>query len=202
MMLSVRTIAMLVLAFSLHARNAAADPAAEKEAKRLYDKGTKHFNLGEYDAAITAYKDAYRAFENPYFLFNIAQASRLAGDNRQALTFYKSFLNAAPDAPERPEVTRRIAELEALIREEDEKNKAKPVDLTPREPPKTQDTAKPLPPPPPPPQPETSSSPIYSKWWFWAGVGVIAVGAGVVTYAATRSESAPSTDLGNFQVMF
>jgi tetratricopeptide (TPR) repeat protein len=201
MTLSVRTIMMLVLAISLHARTAAADSASEKEAKRLYDKRTKHFNLGEYEAAITAYKDAYRAFENPYFLFNIAQAARLAGDNRQALTFYKSFLNAAPDAPERPEVTRRIAELEVMIREEDEKKKAKPVELTPKDPAKTQDAAKPLPPPPPPH--EERSSPIYSKWWFWAGVGVIAVGAGVATLAATRGgPDAPATDLGNFRVMF
>jgi hypothetical protein len=42
---------------------------------------------------------------------------------------------------------------------------------------------------PPPPRKEAARArPIYKKWWFWAGTGVIAVGATVLVISATSSD--------------
>jgi len=39
--------------------------------------------------------------------------------------------------------------------------------------------------------------PIYKKWWFWTGVGVVAVGGTAAIYASGGGRSPPGTDLGN-----
>jgi PEGA domain-containing protein len=44
--------------------------------------------------------------------------------------------------------------------------------------------------------PERGGPGITSRWWFWAGVGAVAVAAGVVTYAALSTER--SADRGEF----
>jgi hypothetical protein len=42
---------------------------------------------------------------------------------------------------------------------------------------------------------EAEQESITSKWWFWGGLGVIAVGGGVLTYFALRkTSSAPSNN--------
>lgn len=35
---------------------------------------------------------------------------------------------------------------------------------------------------------QEKTSPIYEKWWFWTGVGVLTIGAGVGTYFALKPE--------------
>jgi len=49
------------------------------------------------------------------------------------------------------------------------------------------------------PKRQDDDRPIYSKWWFWTGVGVVAVAGGVGIYAATSGGGTPppTTDLGN-----
>ena len=37
------------------------------------------------------------------------------------------------------------------------------------------------------PPPPGGEAPIYTKWWFWTGIGVVAVLAGVTIYAITQS---------------
>jgi tetratricopeptide (TPR) repeat protein len=55
---------------------------------------------------------------------------------------------------------------------------------------------RPLEPIPGPPSPEHKRS-IFTTWWFWTGVGVVAAGAATVTVVALSSKSeAPHTDGG------
>lgn len=81
-------------------------------AKDAYTEGKRHYDLGEYDAALAAFKKAYLNYEEPVFLFNIAQCYRQLGDNAGALRSYKAFLRNWPKAPNREMVERVIAELE------------------------------------------------------------------------------------------
>src|SRR6185369_2327988 len=108
-----RRLAMVVtVVAALAAGGARAQPAPppaqnpEAEARQHYRSGLAHYDLGEYQAALEEFKDAYRAVQDPPFLFNIAQCHRKLGQSAEALTFYRSYLRRAPDAPNRAEVER------------------------------------------------------------------------------------------------
>jgi hypothetical protein len=66
-------------------------------------------------------------------LFTIGQCERRLGHEARAVLFYRQFLNEArADAPQRPEVERRIAELEQILRERE------PVSPEDRRPPRAE----------------------------------------------------------------
>jgi tetratricopeptide (TPR) repeat protein len=103
---------LVVLGLLTIATPALAAPPDTARAQELYRKGMARYNLGDFDAAIEAFKQAYELSEAPGLLFNLAQASRLAGRPRQALHFYKSYLRMWPEAPNREDAELRIRELE------------------------------------------------------------------------------------------
>jgi hypothetical protein len=86
--------------------------AADEEASAHYKKGRSLYNVSEYRAALDEFKQAYVAHEDPAFLYNIAQCHRQLGNHREAITFYKRFLNESPKAPNRKEIERLISDLE------------------------------------------------------------------------------------------
>jgi tetratricopeptide (TPR) repeat protein len=88
----------------------------EAEAKAHYGRGTSYYNLGRYSEALAEYEAAYLAVQDPPFLFNIAQCQRKMGKDEEALAAYRSYLRVAPNAPNRAEVQKRIAELEREAR--------------------------------------------------------------------------------------
>jgi hypothetical protein len=113
------------------------DPAAEekalkeKQAYDLYQEGITNYNLGEFDKAIEKFKAAYALTGAPGLLFNVAQAYRLKKDYEQALYFYKTYLRLDPDAPNKADVDARVAEMERMIQEQKNLDKAKPVGTIP-----------------------------------------------------------------------
>lgn len=94
------------------------DDQKKAEAKALYDKGINHYNLGEFDPAIAAFRQAYGISSAPGLLFNIAQAFRLKKDYEQASYFYTTYLRLKPDAPNRADVEARIAEMKTLLEDQ------------------------------------------------------------------------------------
>src|SRR5262245_49262547 len=79
-------------------------PAADAEA--LYATGVRQYNVGEYDAAIDAFKRAYLISSEPSLLYNIAQAYRKKGPSgcKRALEFYRGYLRARPATPDRASI--------------------------------------------------------------------------------------------------
>jgi tetratricopeptide (TPR) repeat protein len=168
------------------------------EARRHFEDGSKLYHLGEFNAAAEEYKAAYKANPDPAFLYNIAQAYRLGGDYQQAVFFYRSFLGAVPDAPNRAEVEDRIRKLEAQIATQ--RNEHPPAPPTP--PSGTQGAT----------TPSTGANnltvtttakretPVYKKWWLWTIVGGVAVAAvvGVSVGLATHPTitGAPASHFG------
>lgn len=73
--------------------------------------GKNHYNLGEFDRAIEAFKEAYKLEPNSALLLNIAQAYRMAGDCPRALLSYKAFIRNGGDE----EAVRLAAEHEANL---------------------------------------------------------------------------------------
>lgn len=92
--------------------------AAQKVAEQHFIRGNTAYNLGQFDEAIVHFTKAYEAWQQPEFLYNIAQSYRLARNCKQALHFYKRFRSlkdgdrANPLSPKkREEVDRFISQL-------------------------------------------------------------------------------------------
>jgi hypothetical protein len=88
-------------------------------AKAHYEKGTRLYEIREYDKALLEYKAAYLAQPDPAFLFNIGQCYRKLGQNQEALRFFQEYLKkASPDDPNRHQVEARVRDLEAEAKAE------------------------------------------------------------------------------------
>ncbi len=248
-------LAILVTSFSVAAFAQDESRSAKLEAKARFTSGQRHYNLNELPEALADFKDAYRLYPDPVFLFNLGQCERQLGHHEEAIRFYRNFLREEPKAANRQEVVRKIEEMEAAIKsrppdadkltsppgtpvpetatppaEATPSRAAVPPEPAPATPaagasPENAASEPPEPPPSPGPDPIslpataqiasdqeqpgrfdlTSSAaepapapPFYRRWWFWAGVAVVAVGAGMAIYAVTASPDAPAptTDLG------
>src|SRR5438270_1708300 len=99
-------VIVLVIACAARAASAADDP------KKMFETATAEFNLGHYEKAAAMYEEIYKITLEPVLLYNIAQAHRLGGDFDKAVFFYKGYMRAQPQAKNRAEVQKRIAELE------------------------------------------------------------------------------------------
>lgn len=83
-------------------------------------KAAEHFALaekadkrGDYRAAIAEYEAAYAASPHPAILYNIARDYEQLGELRAAADYFRRYLAESPDAEDRAEVERRIADLQA-----------------------------------------------------------------------------------------
>jgi tetratricopeptide (TPR) repeat protein len=189
--------------------SAHADDTAD--ARRLYTSGTKHFDLAEYEEALTDFKEGYRHKDDPVFLYNIAQCYRLLNKNEEAVRFYRNYLRKVPKASNRNEVEQKIETLQQAIAlqekarttppsstlKPDEEHAAAPAQSAPA-------AAVPVAAQPAPTTTTTTTTtttelhaaaparkPAYKKWWVWTIVGgVAAVGLGVgLGFGLSRSST-------------
>jgi tetratricopeptide (TPR) repeat protein len=207
------------LASMLLASPARADDSSD--AKMHYQKATAHYAVGEYHDAAMEYEAAYKAKQDPALLYNAAQSHRLANDNQKALLLYKNIVKLYPTSKYAAESKDRIGKLEqAIATTQSPPNQPAPVVLgaapaatpAPVQPlaPQPAPSAAPLPAAPPPattaaapaatltataPPPE-GATPIYEKWWFWTGAGVV-VAAAVVGIVLATSSTKPWNNVAN-----
>ena len=180
------TRAVAMIAVSLLSICAHADDI--KGAREHFRNGSKAYELGQFDQAISEYQNAYQIRDDPAILYNIAQAHRLAGHAEKALFFYRSYLHRLPDASNNEEVERRINDLVRAV----ETQKAPPTtaieaaDVAPKivapvaEPAAVVLTS-PLP---------RRSTPVYKRWQLWTGISVgVVVIAGAVTLGVLLAPS-------------
>jgi tetratricopeptide (TPR) repeat protein len=167
------------------ARGAIADDAATRTAKRHFERGEKLYALTRFSEALDEYQKAFEAKPIPDFLFNIGQCYRNLGDYDSAIFSYRKYLTAAPDATNRAQVEQLIAELQT----KKDQNDTHRLGLQPPKPAE--------PPPPPRVAAAAEDRPIYARWWFWTGLGVVAAGGGIAAYELTRPSGPPATNLGN-----
>lgn len=105
--------ALVVAVAAAAAQPAAPTPDDRAAAKAAFARGTRHFNVAEYDDAIAAFKESYKRVPAPLLLYNIAQAYRQKHDCVEAARFYRSYLREAPTAKDRARVEQRIVEMDA-----------------------------------------------------------------------------------------
>jgi len=169
------------------------------DAKQHYAAASRLYDLAEYDGALREFKEAYRAVDDPAFLFNIAQCHRKLGHAQDAITFYKNYLRRAPHAANKAEVERRIAELDrapttAAPPADEPPAPVSPLVLDVPAPAPAKDrpadaTLVAAPSPTPAPVAET---PFYKRGWFWIATGAVVAGvAATVIVLGTRSETTP-----------
>ena len=121
--------ALAVLLLATAGPSRAEDP--KQEAKARYTTGQSHYNLNEFQEALQDFKEAYRLFPDPVFLFNVAQCERQLGNLDEAIKFYRSYLRNKPKAPNRQEVLRRIDEMQAVIDAKKSASEKPPLNLVP-----------------------------------------------------------------------
>ncbi|MCY1017282.1 tetratricopeptide repeat protein [Pyxidicoccus sp. MSG2] len=186
----------LLVALPLFVAAASAAPpkpgAAGKEdpkaaARVLFDYAQREYDLGNFNDALSGYSEAYRLVPEPALLFNIGQCHRQLGQYERAAFFYRRYLALDPESPDAPLVNELIQTMEAKQAElEQQKSRQGPplaVPLTPEAQPAE--------------RPSSVPAFLRSKW-FWAGVGVVAVGA-TTTALLTRSNE-PRANLGTVTV--
>ena len=168
-----RLLLLLMVCFvvAVPARPAHADDPATRAARRHYERGEKLFALGKFDEALEEYQTAFDAKPLPGFLYNIGQCYRNLGDYDQAIFSFKKYLKLEPEASNKEAVERLIEELE----EKKAQGESAKFIRKKKEPDK----------------------PVYKRWWFWAGVGVAAVGGTAAIFASGGGSSPPPTKLGN-----
>jgi tetratricopeptide (TPR) repeat protein len=200
-----RILAFTVTLLTLGAgtASAASDATRLREARAHYEQAVANYNLDEYAPALAEFREAYRLKPDPSFLFNIAQCHRKLGETDAALDFFRKYLRSLPDAPNRAEVERMVADLRA--------RRAKAPVAAPDPPPPAPAAPVPVAPLPsvappadaaPAPHveglvtttsaaPPAAPTPIYRRWWFWSALGVVAAGALIGAYAASRPAPQP-----------
>jgi tetratricopeptide (TPR) repeat protein len=172
-----------LLAIALGSLGAAPPAQAQtrtQTARAHFESGQSLYDVGEFARALVEFKESFLASDDPVLLFNMAQCHRQLGQAAEAVRLYRSYLRRKPDAPNRPEVERRIEELRATA------------------------PAAPAPPPPgaavppaaiietrPAVSPE-ESPPLYRRWWFWAAVAGVAAAGVTVALTAGRGTARPT----------
>jgi tetratricopeptide (TPR) repeat protein len=99
----------------------------KEQAKQFYEDGMVQYDLRKFEDAIESFEKAYKAFPNAAFLFNLAQAHRMAGHTADAIGFYNNYLRRMPDAGNVTDVKKFIAELETTKKTTPEVAKLPPL---------------------------------------------------------------------------
>jgi len=192
--------ALASVAVPARARAAGSDASRVREARGHYEQAVSYYNLDEFAPALAEFREAYRLKPDPSFLFNIAQCHRKLGETDAALDFYRKYLRSLPDAPNRADVERIVADLRA-------RQTSAPVASTPAPAPLVETPAAIAPPPPAPAPVETTPAPrahvlvatpateapapVYRRWWFWTGLGAVVVGAVVASVVLSHPAPQP-----------
>jgi hypothetical protein len=116
-LLAALAVAFVTLAFGASAQAAELTPSQKAEMKSLYERATRAYDVGKYAEAIEEYQKAYEIGGDPPMLYNIAQAYRLNDQPGEAVRFYRRYLQRAPQARNREDVERKIADLEKQVEE-------------------------------------------------------------------------------------
>jgi hypothetical protein len=146
-----------------------ATPAQAQTAKELGTRAGIQFRLGKFAQALALYEKAYELKPQPSLLFNIAQCHRHLGDLDKAAYGYKSYLAAAPEAPNRADVEASLAEVEREIAER--RRRAEGSAVAP-EPPPAPAAGVVAPPPPAPTVVATPSGVYLDRRGFYASLGI------------------------------
>jgi tetratricopeptide (TPR) repeat protein len=111
-----------------------AQPATDprKKAKEEFETAERYYQIGEYEKALTHYKESYVISGEFILLYNIGQSCRYLGRNQEALEAYELFLVKVPKSKYRANAELFVKELTVLIEKEKQaKPASEPTKVTP-----------------------------------------------------------------------
>ena len=97
---------------------------AKAAAQTAFDRGQQAYAQGDYKAAASAFIEAYSHLPLPQFLYNAGAAYHKGGDTANAVRYYQTYLNMAPNAPDAGRVHKAIE----LLQQAAGRGLIKPVD--------------------------------------------------------------------------
>jgi len=166
--------------------------------RALYREGSRQYDLGDFRAALDAFKRAYLAHEEAGILFDIAECHRQLGENVDAVHAYQSYLRRKPDAANRADVEALVVKLHAAPAAPPlRSNPSAATSTTALSTPPAQAAAPPAPPAPAP----VSQAPhgtLYNPWGATAAMPPPAPAAsqaeepGATSQAASSASALPS----------
>jgi len=174
--------------------------AARREADRKVEmQARENFAAGRYAEALELFAKLYAETPDPIYLHNIGRCHQKMREPDKAIDAFRDYLAKSKkiSRDERATIEGYIAEMEKLREEQAAKTAPPPAALS------TAPTAAPAPTAPTPatstvdinaaPSPPGTSlvavepttspekeTPVYTRWWFWTGVGALVAG-GVAT---------------------
>jgi tetratricopeptide (TPR) repeat protein len=170
---------------SLAQSNPSLEQQRREQAQKLFFAAEEEYALGNYEAALVGYDQAYLLTQEPLLLFNQAQCYRQLKRYQEALDAYQLFLEKMPD--ERTYVPKAKEWLEAIQSETGlaPSRPIQPVTTRPADLKEPNTLPKPLlvEPPPATNSPSTASLFLYSS----IGAGVAWAGFGIGAIATARS---------------
>jgi tetratricopeptide (TPR) repeat protein len=90
-------------------------PEADVTAQGHFRLGTRLYREGDFAGAAREFEESYRLSERPELLYNLYLAYRDASEIRPAADALRRYLEAVPDAAERPQLEARLARMDAEI---------------------------------------------------------------------------------------
>lgn len=117
-------ILLLVVAISLatvggishvEAQSSRLDEGRIAHAKKAFEAGTRAYQSGDFEAALSSFRRAYDLTGSPDLLYNIATVSDRMRHDEDALRAYEGYLKARPKSADREHVESRISVLREAI---------------------------------------------------------------------------------------
>ena len=198
----------------------AIDPRLDAEARQLFLAGEAAYDAGRYESALEHFSRAYALTGRPGLLFNIGSVTERLRRDDEALRSYEAYLEAMPDAPNRPFVESRIAFLREHVSDEWRRQQRETDDAPAATTAEAAVVATPRPPvdeeiargddddrgeaealrsplamgDPAVATDEGGGGDVTGEWWFWTLIGVAVVGAGVGIGAAVIASEDGTTE--------
>jgi tetratricopeptide (TPR) repeat protein len=90
--------------------------ASEKrELTSLMEAGQAAYERGEFERSLRYFQDAYELYAHPNLLYRIALSHEKLGHDKDAISFYRSFLEERPDTKKRGRIEQTIKVLEKRL---------------------------------------------------------------------------------------
>jgi tetratricopeptide (TPR) repeat protein len=91
------------------------DDEVTAEARTFFERGVAMFRRGRFDSALTAFVAAYRFSPLPEVVYNLAIVSERTEHIQDAIDYYREYLRAVPNDPDRASIETTIHELEGRL---------------------------------------------------------------------------------------